>query len=507
MQSSEQSQLCQRGILMKPSDMLSALDPHIFGQSYAKRAVCSAVYNHYLSLASRDENGLDLGRNHILLLGPTGSGKTMLVKLLASMLNVPFVQTCASTLVESGYRGRPVEDVIRSLLEQTQGNPRQAERGIIFIDEIDKIRRQDVGGGRDVSGEGVQNALLTLLEGRICDVIDNTRIPAVDTSRILFICAGAFAGLQEIVRRRLQHGQGRIGFQTSISGASRRASDLDEHECMCQATVEDLDAYGMIPEFIGRFARIAVLQELTKEDLHAILRQPSCFSSLYQRQQVARLHGISLEVTDDALEALAERAKAMKTGARAIARLLGDALDRVEYRWPELADDRVSRVILDRRSVLAGAEPKLVRARREIHRRDSALRKRFLASEPVSAKKNQRAPEKAKPGGQVPGWSSASKEARAFWEILERTYAGNQSVLEQTVSKLTSISAGLDEFHAMALATEDRNPEEIIAHLIRKRLRELVDGSEQTDDSEWPVDESLYNPDFENEEFVDELLF
>jgi ATP-dependent Clp protease ATP-binding subunit ClpX len=378
MQSSEKSSSRFREILLKPTEMLSALEPHVFGQSSAKRAICSAIYNHYLSLASRDRYGLDLGRNHVLLLGPTGSGKTMMVKMLAELLNVPFVHSCASTLVESGYRGRPVEDVIRSLLDQTHGNAPHAERGIIFIDEIDKIRRQDIGGGRDISGEGVQNSLLTLLEGRLCDVIDNQRIPAVDTSRILFICAGAFAGLKDIVQRRLQHDAPAIGFQSCHAGTDSRWEDIDEYQCMSQATIEDLSAYGMIPEFIARFSRVAVLHELSIDDLRAMLRKPSCYSSLYQRQQVAALHGISLEVTDDALDGLAERAKAMKTGVRAIARLLGESLDRVDYRWPDLADDRVIRVVLDRQCVLAGEEPKLIRGRRVIRRRDALLRNRVL---------------------------------------------------------------------------------------------------------------------------------
>lgn len=491
MRSSEQMQLRQRGILLKPSDMLSALDPHVFGQRVAKRAICSAIYNHYLSIASRDDNGVDLGRHHILLLGPTGSGKTMLVKLLADILNVPFVQTCASTLVESGYRGRPVEDVIRSLLEQTRGDARQAERGIIFIDEIDKIRRQDVGGGRDISGEGVQNALLTLLEGRICDVIDNQRIPAVDTSRILFICAGAFAGLKDIVRRRLQRDQGCIGFQSHSGASSRRNDELSEFECMSQASVDDLDAYGMIPEFIARFSRLAVLHELSLDDLRAMLRQPSQFSSLYQRQQVARLHGISLEVTDDALDALAEKAKAMKTGARAVVRLLGETLDCIEYRWPELADDRVIRVILDRKCVLVGAEPKLIRGRREIRRRDSVLRNRILADEVPAPRKNTRVAGKSKAGLQVPGWSSASNEARALWNELEKKYAGSIDILEALVNKLTSISGTLDQFYAGAIEARIRDPEAILEHLIRKQLEELTSEPPQDEqyDEEWPTEE------------------
>jgi len=498
------SSLCRRSLL-KPAEMLAGLDQHVLGQSRAKRTLCSAIYNHFLSNASRDENGVDLGRNHVLMAGPTGSGKTMMVKQIALMLNVPFVQTCASTLVETGYRGRPVEDIFRPLLEQTKSDPRKAERGIIFIDEIDKIRRQDVGG-RDVSGEGVQNSLLTILEGRICDAIDSTRIPAIDTSRIMFICAGAFVGLKDIVLRRLQHDQKTIGFQSRPTSGVKREHELDEYECMRQATVDDFSVYGMIPEFIGRFSRITFLHELSIEDLRAILRQPSQFSSLHQRQQIALLHGIALEVSDDALDALAERAKTMNTGARAITRLLGDVLDRIEYRFPELADDRVSRVIIDRECLLTGSDPKLVRGRRDTRRRDSVLRNRFLGDgatgTPKSANPAQRTKSTSKPkigGVLVCGWTTASEQAQAFWEQLEKHYSTAPSTLETVSSKLTRLALGLQEFYAAAVTIRSRDPNTIIEHLIRKRLETLVS---QCDDED--MDESLPLEEMEGEEWPTE---
>lgn len=513
MQSTTHSSSLHRRSLLKPADMLAALDRHVLGQSQAKRTLCSAAYHHFLSNASRDENGADLGRNHVLMAGPTGSGKTMMVKLLASVLNVPFVQTCASTLVEAGYRGRPVEDIFRPLLEQTNNKPRHAERGIIFIDEIDKIRRQEVGG-RDVSGEGVQNALLTILEGRICDAIDNNRIPAIDTSRILFICAGAFTGLQEIVRRRLQYDRTTIGFQSHRAGSHPCARELDEYECMRQASVEDYNAYGMIPEFIGRFSRITVLRELSLEDLRAILRQPSQFSSLHQRQQVALLHGITLEVSDEALDALAQRAKNMKTGARAITRLLGDALDRIEFRLPELADDRVSRIIIDRDCLLSDSEPRLVRGRRETRRRDSTLRDRFQSDEPSASKRNPRTARKSKSkrgGVYVPGWSTASPEALALWEELQRQYAGKQDTLEALSDKLISLSGNLEELYSTAIEIRSRDPQEIIEHLIRKRLKTPVSTSNEEPvenllyeeavdvELEWPNEDYCFNADADDE--------
>lgn len=516
MQSTKHSSSLSRRSLLKPADMLSGLDQHVLGQSRAKRTLCSAIYNHYLSNASRDENGIDLGRNHVLMAGPTGSGKTMMVKRIASMLNVPFVQTCASTLVETGYRGRPVEDVFRPLLEQTNSDPRKAERGIIFIDEIDKIRRQDVGG-RDVSGEGVQNALLTILEGRICDAIDSARIPAIDTSRIMFICAGAFVGLKDIVLRRLQHDQATIGFQPRPASSTKRANELDEYECMRQATVEDFNVYGMIPEFIGRFSRITFLHELSTEDLRAILRQPSQFSSLHQRQQIALLHGITLEVSDDALDALAERAKTMNTGARAITRLLGDILDRIEYRFPELADDRVSRVIVDRECLLSGSEPKLVRGRRDIRRRDSVLRNRFLGEEAAETQKTANSARRTNSTGRpkiggvfVCGWSTASERAQAFWEQLEKHYSASPSTLENVSNKLTRMTVGLQEFYAVAVAIRSRDPNAIIQHLIRKRLETLASQNdedeteevlplEEMEGEEWSTEDFYHNTDADDD--------
>lgn len=498
MQLRDSSQPHAPGNLPKPAEMLASLDPHVLGQRLAKQGVCASVYNHYMSLAMRDENGLDLGRNHVLMMGPTGSGKTMMVKFLADLLGVPFAGLCASTLVESGYRGRPIEDVVRSLLETTNGNARQAERGIIFIDEVDKIRRQDVGGGRDVSGEGVQNGLLTLLEGRICDAVDGNRIPSVDTSRILFICAGAFTGLKDIVLKRMQRQPRSIGFQ-GASMAVRESDELSEYDCMRMATVEDLNTYGMIPEFVGRFSRIAVLHELTRDDLRRILRQPSRFSNLYQRQQVALAHGIELEVTDDALDAMADQAKALGTGARAISRMLSQALECIEHRWPELADDRVVRVLVDRACVLVGAEPHLIHGRREYRRRDSVLRNRF-SSTPGTATKTLANPQaKAIDRKHVPGWSTASDKARAFWEKLERKHGKSSIVLADAANQMSKLAMTLDQFHAASLAIKRQDIAEILRALAHQRLRETLasqaedeDGTEG--DDSWP-DVDIYDED------------
>lgn len=222
--------------LPSPREMVAHLDLSVRGQQRAKEDIAVSVYNHYISQIYRDLEGTDLGRYHILLLGPTGSGKTFIVKQLADYLRVPVSFASATSLVEAGYKGRSVDDIIKSLLDRADGNPRLAERGILFIDEIDKIRRQDSGGVRDVSGEGVQNALLTMLDGRIADSVDNVKHEPVDTSRILFVCTGAFVGLQGIVERRLGQGEkSKIGFTRRIRENLDIIPDQPIYRALCQA--------------------------------------------------------------------------------------------------------------------------------------------------------------------------------------------------------------------------------------------------------------------------------
>lgn len=344
-------------LLPTPSELILHLDRYVRGQKRAKRDLTAAVYNHYLSQAHRRANGADLGRHHVLLVGPTGVGKTYLVRRLAERLKVPVAFTSATSLVEVGYKGSSVESMVRTLLNRSGNDPRKAERGIIFIDEIDKIRRDETGG-RDISGEGVQNALLTLLDGRLSSGDDTSSHPEVDTSRILFILAGAFVGLDGIIRERLGKGRKRIGFRASPDEDLQGVPDREVFEALCEAQLADFVSFGMIPELMGRMAAVSVLHELSRDDLRELLSGTFEGSPLESRKALAALHGIELSVTQDALDAIAREALALGTGARGLNRLLGRVLGLVDHRLPELADEGIRRVVIDKSCVTSGGEPR-----------------------------------------------------------------------------------------------------------------------------------------------------
>jgi ATP-dependent Clp protease ATP-binding subunit ClpX len=407
--------------LPSPAQIIAHLDKYVRGQHLAKQDIAVSVYNHYISQVYRDLYGTDLGRYHIMMLGPTGSGKTFLVKTLAEFLGVPVSFASATSLVEAGYRGRSVDDIVKSLLDRTNGNPRLAERGILFIDEIDKIRRQDVGGLRDVSGEGVQNALLTMLDGRIADNVDSVKHEPVDTSRILFVCTGAFVGLQEIVERRIgQNQHASIGFTRREREELTKVPEQPIYQALCKAVTTDLVDFGMIPEFIGRFATITALHELGREDLRAILSDQTQGSALDKQKKLAEVHGIELEITDDALDAIADEAIRLGTGARGLHRLLGRAVDSVDHRWVELADQGITRVIVNRQSALGLNEPLLEKSKRVHVRIDLEMRQEAMASLPgVPTTTPNRSPannQQALPPGitNTRGW-----DAEQLQELLE----------------------------------------------------------------------------------------
>jgi ATP-dependent Clp protease ATP-binding subunit ClpX len=337
-----------------PSAIIDHLDRSIHGQESAKRALAVAAYNHYLLRAHSEKTGIDPGHHHVLLMGPTGVGKTALVKAMAEFLKVPMGYSSAAGLVEAGYRGASVETVIAAVMGSAGGNPQQAEDGIVFIDEIDKIRRSD-SGFRDVSGQGVQNALLTLVDGRLCGGFESYPSASVDTRKMLFICCGAFVGLKEVIRKRLGTFQKTIGFVPEAIKNSRDSSPSD----LYQVLPEDLVNFGMIPEFVGRFPNMGMLHDLTQGDLRDIAADTEN-SPVARQKMLAKIHGIELRYTDEALDAIAAAAAKLGTGARSLNFIAAQSIANVGYRWPELAASGIRSVIIHP-DCLSGAEPELLR--------------------------------------------------------------------------------------------------------------------------------------------------